>query len=185
MFSRPIETSRLLVRRFEPDDWKMVHPYTSDPDVMAYVEEGVLTEAQARAFVTENAGERPRAYAVVRREEHDLIGHALFHPWFSPRTHEIGWVFHKTHHGKGYATEAALALLEYGFESLGLHRVISTCQPENVASYRVMEKLGMRREAHFRKCLHRGGDTWWDEYFYAMLAEEWFGADKRGKSFPD
>ena len=59
-----------------------------------------------------------------------------------------------------------------GFETLGLHRVIATCQPENTASWRVMEKLGMRREAHFRKGHYRGA-TWWDEYFYALLAKEW------------
>jgi len=59
---------------------------------------------------------------------------------------------------------------------LHLHRIIATCQPQNVASWRVMEKLGMRREAHFRKCLRRPENQWWDEYFYALLDEEWFMA---------
>jgi len=67
----------------------------------------------------------------------------------------MGWVFHRAYHGHGYATEAAGALLQYSFAALHLHRIIATCQPENVASWRVMEKLGMRREAHFRKCIKR------------------------------
>ena len=170
----PIETQRLRLRQFELDDWNDVYAYTSDAEVMAYVEEGQLTAEQARAFVAENVGEQARAFAVVLKPEHHLIGHMLFHPWFAPRTYEIGWVLHPRYHGHGYATEAAAALLQYGFEALKLHRVIATCQPENVPSYRVMEKLGMRREGHFRKCLYRDETTWWDEYFYALLEEEWF-----------
>jgi len=61
------------------------------------------------------------------------------------------------------------------FGVLNAHRVIATCQPANVASYRVMETIGMRREAHFRQCTHRGGDIWWDAYFYALLQKEWQG----------
>jgi RimJ/RimL family protein N-acetyltransferase len=56
---------------------------------------------------------------------------------------------------------------------LKAHRVIATCQPENVASWRVAEKLGLRREGHFRACLYRAPGVWWDEYFYALLAEEY------------
>ncbi len=78
-----------------------------------------------------------------------------------------------------WETEAAFSLLRYSFEELHLHRVIATCQPENIPSYRVMEKLGMRREGFFRKCIYRGGNTWCDEYFYAMLEEEWFGIDEQ------
>lgn len=55
---------------------------------------------------------------------------------------------------------------------MGLHRIIATCQPENTPSYRVMEKLGMRREGYFQQCIPRG-DIWWDEYYYAMLKTEW------------
>jgi ribosomal-protein-alanine N-acetyltransferase len=66
-----------------------------------------------------------------------------------------------------------LALLDYGFTVLQLHRVIATCQPENPPSYRVMEKIGMRREGLFQKCIYRGDDQWWDECFYAILEDEW------------
>ena len=174
MDNGPLETQRLLIRRLVPEDWVAIHAYTSDARVMTYIPEGRQTEEQAKAFVAEHGGPGARALGLVLKAEERLIGHLPFHPWFAPRTYEIGWVLNGRYHGHGYATEAALALLRHGFETLGLHRIIATCQPENVASWRVMEKLGMRREAHFRKCIFRGDGTWWDEYFYALLEEEWF-----------
>jgi RimJ/RimL family protein N-acetyltransferase len=175
MLTAPIETERLWLRQFTPDDWPAVHVYTSDLAIMTYVEEGVMSAEQTRQFVSENAGDEARHFALILKDEDRLIGHMPFHPWFAPRTYEIGWVLHPRYHGRGLATEAAAALLRHGFEMLGLHRVIATCQPENRASSRVMEKLGMRREGHFRQCLYRDEQTWWDEYFYALLEDEWFG----------
>jgi ribosomal-protein-alanine N-acetyltransferase len=168
-----IRTRRLEIRPFETTDWRSVHTYTADPLVMAYIPEGPFTEAQAHAFVTHNSGDQAQACAVVHSAEQQLIGHLVFHPWFAPQTYEIGWVFNPAYHRQGYATEAAAALLAYGFEQLRLHRIIATCQPENPASYRVMEKIGMRREGWFRKCIYRGEAHWWDELFYAILDEEW------------
>ncbi len=173
-----IETQRLRIRPFQPNDWQAVYDYTSDPAVMMYIPEGPFTPEQAKAFVAENMGEQARAVTVLLKTGDMLVGHMVFHPWFAPRTYEIGWVFNGAYHGHGYATEAAMALLQYGFERLHLHRIIATCQPENVASWRVMEKLGMRREAHFRKCIRRADNGWLDEYFYALLEEEWFEANK-------
>ena len=66
--------------------------------------------------------------------------------------------------------------MDFAFGALRCHRVVATCQPENVASWRVMEKLGMRREAHFRQGLYQATGEWWDEYFYALLADEHFAA---------
>jgi [ribosomal protein S5]-alanine N-acetyltransferase len=170
----PIETRRLVIRQFQPEDWKAVYEYMSDLEVIAYLPEGQLTEAQSREFLAKNIDEPAEALAVTLKGERTLIGHMVFHPWYAPQIYEIGWVFNKRYHGQGYGTEAAYALLEYGFETLQIHRVIATCQPENVPSYRVMEKLGMKREAHFRKCIYRGEDQWGDEYLYALLEEEWF-----------
>ncbi len=170
---KPIDTERLTIRQFMPDDWQKVYDYTADPEVMAYIPEGQFTEAQAQAFVVKNAGEQAEAFAVMLKAENELIGHMLFHPWFAPQTYEIGWVLNPVYHRQGYATEAARSLLEYGFEMLALHRIIATCQPENMPSYRVMEKIGLRREGFFRKCIYRNDSLWWDEYFYAMLEEEW------------
>jgi len=167
----PIETERLILRRFEPSDGSAVHRYMSDPRVTAFLPEGIMSPARARAFATRNA-KTPRAVAAIEKASGDLIGHMPFHPWFAPATFEIGWAFACDRQGRGYATEAGTALLDFSFDALRCHRVIATCQPENPASWHVAEKLGMRREAHFKACLAQPDGTWWDEYFYAILAEE-------------
>jgi len=168
----PIETERLFLRRFRPADWRAVLRYMSDPQVTAFLPEGIMSPARARAFTARNA-KKPQAIAVIEKPGKDLIGHMPFHPWFGPATWEIGWALARDHQGRGYATEAATALLGYAFGALKCHRVIATCQPENPASWGVAEKLRMRREAHFRACIPRPGGEWWDEYFYAILAEEY------------
>ena len=165
-----IETERLRIRPFTADDWRGVHSYMSDERVTVHLVEGVLSEEGAKEFVYEN---RERTHALVLAHDDLLIGHMYFHPWFAPETYEIGWVVGRPHQGRGYATEAALALLDHGFSRLGLHRIIATCETDNLASVRVMEKLGMRREAHFRQCYRHDDGRWTDEYFYARLAEEW------------
>lgn len=170
-----LETARLQIRPFQIEDWPAVYHYASEPKTMHFMEDGVLDEAGVQAFVAENLGDEAHAHGLILRETAALIGHMLFHPWFAPQTYEIGWVVHPAHQRRGYVTEAALALLRYGFETLKLHRIIATCQPENPASVRVMEKLGMRREGHFRQCIQRENGIWWDEYFYAILREEWPG----------
>ena len=84
----------------------------------------------------------------------------------------IGWTLGKADEGKGYATEAASALLDCLFGALGFHRVYALTSPKNTRSWRLMERLGMRREAHFRQnCFSEG--KWEDEYAYATLAWEW------------
>ena len=168
-----LQTARLVLRPLAADDWLAVHAYASDAAVMRYIPGGAMSEEQVQAFAAENERDAATVAAVLRLEE-CLIGHMPFHAWYAPRIYEIGWVLHPRYQGQGYATEAATALLRYGFETLGLHRIIATCQPENVASWRVMEKLGMVREAHFRKVFPVDESTWLDEYLYALLEEDWF-----------
>jgi [ribosomal protein S5]-alanine N-acetyltransferase len=167
-----LKTERLTVRDFEEKDWDSVYEYTSNPTVMTYIPEGVFTEVQAKEFVTKNIGEQAKHFPVILNDEDKLIGHIVFHKYFGDHTYEIGWVFNPQYYGKGYASEAAKAVLGYAFEELHLHRVVATCQPENIGSYRIMEKIGMRKEGYFKKCIP-AGDGWWDEYFYAVLKEEW------------
>lgn len=167
-----IKTSRLLIRHFDLKDWQAVYEYTSDRQVMKYIPEGVFTEEDVKAFINKNTAAEAKYFPVVLIEKDLLIGHMVFHQYFGEHTYEIGWVFNPKYYSKGYASEAAKALLNFGFGKMKLHRIIATCQPENIASYRVMEKIGMRREGHFKKCIPNGSE-WWDEYYYAVLAEEW------------
>jgi len=166
-----ITTQRLHIRKFEIQDWQSVVNYMSDQTVMHYMPEGVLTAQQVQKFISDNRDEA-KHFAIVLREQSQVIGHLVFHPYFGEHTYEIGWVLNPAYYRKGYASEAAQALLDYGFTKMKLHRIIATCQPENIASYRVMEKIGMRREGFFKKCIPYG-DDWWDEYYYAILQEEW------------
>lgn len=166
------ETERLLIRKFNMEDLQAVYEYTSDANVMKYIPEGVFTEEMAKDFIEQNLREEAEKFAVILKGENTLIGHIFFGKYFGDHTYEIGWVFNPKFYNKGYATEAAKAMLQYAFEEKKLHRVIATCQPQNPPSYRVMEKIGMRREGYFKKCIPNG-DEWWDEYYYAILSEEW------------
>lgn len=168
-----LTTPRLQIRPFQLHDWPAVYAYMKDPAVTHYLEEGQMTSEQTQVWLARQTGERPKAFAVVLQSTNELIGHIGFHEWFHPRIYELSWAMHRDHQGRGYATEAAAALLPYGFETLGVQRVIATCQPENVASWRVMEKLGMQREGHLKQCIERPDGSWWDEYFYAILRSEW------------
>jgi RimJ/RimL family protein N-acetyltransferase len=89
---------------------------------------------------------------------------------------ELGWVVDPAHGGRGLATEAVRELLRICFEDLALRRVVASCFADNTASWRLMERLGMRREEHtVADALHRSG-TWLDGYGYALLATEWGGS---------
>jgi RimJ/RimL family protein N-acetyltransferase len=87
---------------------------------------------------------------------------------------EIGWAVDLTWQGRGLGTELAAELLAICFDGLGLHRVVAECFADNAASAAIMERVGMRREAHYRaNSLHRDG-TWRDSFTYALLEQEWF-----------
>lgn len=90
------------------------------------------------------------------------------------RQGEVGYVFNPDHHGHGYATEAVDAVLRLGFEEFELHRIVGRCNARNLASVRLMERVGMRREAHFVGNTWSKGD-WRDEYVYAIRRDEWVG----------
>ncbi|MBP6115487.1 MAG: GNAT family N-acetyltransferase [Neisseriaceae bacterium] len=167
-----LQGQRLHLRPFTAADAAAVYEYTCRPDVMHYLPEGVFDEAAAAAFVAAHAHADAPYRAVVLNDSQRLVGHLCFEPYFGRHSYEIGWVFHPDVQGQGYATEAAALLLAHAFGHMGVHRVIATCQPDNPASYKVMEKLGMRREGHFLACIPKG-DEWWDEYYYAILAREW------------
>ena len=169
-----VTTDRLIIRNFQGEDWPSVLEYTSNIRVMKYIPGGAFNEESVQQFIEKNSGnlDRARNFPVLLKANGKLIGHLVFHTYFGEHTYEIGWVFNPSFQNHGYASEAASALLKYGFEDMNLHRIIATCQPENVPSYRVMEKIGMRREGYFKKCIpHENG--WWDEYYYAILREEW------------
>ena len=174
-----LRTERLLLREFVPDDWPAALAYQSDPRYLrCYAWEG-RTEADVRAFVAMFVGwqgERPRTkyqFALILPETGRLIGNCgirVNDP--AAREANIGYELDPAHWGRGYATEAARAVLAFGFGDLGLRRVWAHCVADNVASAHVLEKIGMRREGHLREHVWMKGRRW-DTLLYAILAHEW------------
>ena len=175
----PIETDRLLLRDFRPDDWESVHRYASDPEVTRYMLWGPNTPEETRSFIRRaiaEQGERPRRHyelAVVLKGQGPLIGSCGIDVSAPERRQGwIGYALARHHWGQGYATEAARGVVTFGFGELGLHRIFGTCDPANRASARVMEKLGMRREGLLKE-YSWGKDAWHDRELYAVLDYEW------------
>jgi RimJ/RimL family protein N-acetyltransferase len=169
-----------VLRPFEPGDLEELFAFHSLPEVARFLYweardrdqvRGVL-DAKRRQTVLEEEGQG-LALAVVLREAGVVVGEVSL-LWLSRRHRqgEVGFVFHPRFQGRGLATEAAEVVLRLGFEGLGLHRVIGRCDALNVASARLMERLGMRREAHLvHNEIFKG--SWGDELVYAMLEDEW------------
>jgi RimJ/RimL family protein N-acetyltransferase len=171
-------TDRLLIRDLVPYDWRAVHEYGSDPEVVRYMPWGPNTAEQTQEFLQRTVEQQKaaprRAYemAMILKDDGRLIGGVGL------RVHgenadqgDIGYVLRRDLWGQGYVTEAARGMVGFGFKELRLHRIWATCDTRNVGSYRVMEKLGMRREAHHRQDVWLHGE-WRDSYLYAILESE-------------
>jgi RimJ/RimL family protein N-acetyltransferase len=168
----------LLLREFVESDWSGVHEYARLPQVVRYMPWGPNTEEQTRQVVEryiKSQQEDPRLkweFAVTLSQTGRVIGACGLTVNTANRCASIGYVYNPDVWGQGYATEAAGAILDLGFRHLDLHRVIGTCNTNNVASARVLEKCGMRREGHLiQDCLEKG--RWRDSYLYAMLQSDW------------
>ncbi|MEU5692994.1 GNAT family protein [Actinosynnema sp. NPDC020468] len=174
----PIRTERLSLRPFDLDDRAALYSWQAREDVARYlysaprsVEESAASLA-AKIAVGWPVPEGEMLSLAVERDG-VVVGEAVLkHLSEQHRQGEVGYILHPDHHGFGYATEAARAVLRLGFEDLGLHRIAAVCHAGNDASWRVMEKLGMRREAHFRHAVMFKGE-WVETVVYALLEDEW------------
>jgi RimJ/RimL family protein N-acetyltransferase len=174
----PIRTRRLLLRPYRAADVDAVYAYERLPETARYLSNEPMSRAEAESLVTRRIGSSTLGgvgesvnMVIELAQTGDLVGDcALF--WASPGQAEVGYVLNPAHYGHGYATEAVGALLRLGFEGLGLHRVAARCDARNTASARVMERAGMRREAHLLQSEFIKND-WTDELIYAILRVEW------------
>jgi [ribosomal protein S5]-alanine N-acetyltransferase len=177
-----METARLWLRRFAAGDLDALRAYVTLPEVTRYDYAYPTSEAALRDVVAHFA-ETPGYWAVCLRATGALIGHVtcIRQEPEALRTWELGYIFNPAYYGQGYATEACRRVVTYVFVDLGAHRVQAGCSPENAPSWRLLERLGMRREAHrikavFLRRTAEGAPIWIDSYEYAILAEEWDGA---------
>lgn len=176
----PIETERLRLRPFTRGDVDAVHAYRGREDVARYLFDPALSREECALAVQQrttqvkfrDAGDRI-VLAVDLCSTGLLIGEvSLIWRNVEARQAEIGWIFDPRAQGRGYATEAASCLLDLAFGQGDMHRVYARCGAANTASWRLMERLGMRREAHFHEHdWFKGG--WDEEFVYAILQREW------------
>jgi len=175
----PIYTERLIIRPLLITDLDAVLSITGLHETYNFIPEKPMDELAARKMIERGQNPSSLNYSpsdmgVTLIETKELVGLLLFDTISNRfRAGEIGWMFHKAHRGKGYASEAARALMNYCFITLGRHRIIATCDPRNIPSVRIMKKLGMRREAEFIDSVVLGDGEWHDEYLYAITEKEW------------
>lgn len=173
------ETSRLLLRPFAAGDWTAYAEYHARPDVYAFLYtaapsgQALRDQFERRLDTRFEADDDVYRLAVTVKEGGALVGEVLLKLASRDALQaELGYIFNPAHAGRGYATEAAAAMLSIGFDPLGFHRIFARLDTANAGSVGVVERLGMRREAHLREN-DRFNGKWGDEYVYALLRSEW------------
>jgi ribosomal-protein-alanine N-acetyltransferase len=173
-----LTTDRLLLREYVSDDWRAVLAYQSDPRYLRYYPWTQRTAGDVQAFVQrfiDWQDEQPCTrfqFAITLRVEGRLIGSCgIRKETATAQQADLGYEIAPSHWGHGYATEAARAVLAFGFNDLELHRIQAFCLAENAASARVLEKLGMQREGRLRENRWMKG-RWWDSLVYGILQHE-------------
>ncbi len=171
-----IITDRLIIRKFNKTDWEDLYEYLSNEIVVKYEPYNIYSEIEAKKEAIERS-ESEFFYAVCLKETGKLIGN-LYLAKGDFDTLEIGYVFNLKYWGKGYATESAKALIDIAFSQLGARRIVAMCNPLNEHSWKLLERLGMRREGtlikniYFKKDIN-GHPLWADTYEYGILKSEW------------
>ena len=166
-----LHTQRLILRDYIPSDADDLHEIFSDPVVMKDCEPPYLPE-QTKAILSSFIKNRT-ACAAILPESGKLIGHLLFHqlPTEEAGIYEIGWFFNRKYWHQGYAFEACMSLMEYGFHDLKLHKICAeTIDP--VRSVALMKKLGMCHEGTFRSHARTPDGRWTDVFWYAICNPE-------------
>lgn len=175
-----LKTERLTIRDFAEADWQSIVERTTQESVARFMTWDVTTWAEQTKVVawireqgtlTLTTFDKHLEFAVEKDER--VIGNIGFkRSSEADQPAEIGWDFSPEYWRQGYATEASAALMDWCFRNLELHRFISVCDARNTGSYKLMERLGMRREAHHLKSRLNKGE-WVDDLVYAVLKDEW------------
>ena len=166
-----VETERLILRKFKKEDAQDLFEYLSDKEVVKYEPYKPLTFDETKENLEWRISTN-EMIAVELKSIHKMIGNV----YLGKRDFEaleIGYVFNRNYWGQGYAKESCKALIQQAFSN-GVHRIYAECDPNNINSYKLLEALEFKREAHFRKNLFFWKDEkekpiWKDTYVYAKL----------------
>ncbi len=182
-----IETERLILRDFEPDDFEALYATTDDPAYRQYYAEGEMTRAfwrdlLARIIASTQATPRTAYQLAICLSDGELVGSCEVR--LESEEHQraaFGCAIARAHWGRGYAFEASRHVIDLGFSLLPLHRLYAEIIADNVRAETLAQRLGMQLEGRLRhhKCF-RG--RWWDTVIYAVLTEEW---QSPARSFPE
>jgi len=151
-----LETDRLILSTWQTSDWLAFRPIATDVEVMRYITGGVpWTDERIQSFVNRQVelfSERGFCrWKLLLKPAQEIIGFCGVGFWGDGPEPEIGWWLARPHWGHGFATEAARIVLRDALERVGLDRIISIARPANIASTRIMEKLGLKLECEFEK----------------------------------
>jgi RimJ/RimL family protein N-acetyltransferase len=175
-----LQTKRLVLRNFIDSDLEPFLAYRNDPEVAKYqgwgipysLEKGEAFVSSMKERVALKQGEWIQ-FGIAFKETDELIGDlGCYIKEDDVRQARIGFTLAAKHWRKGYITEVIPHLLEFLFEDMDIHRIVADCDVDNVASYRTLEKLGFRREAHFLESYLMDG-VYASEYHYGLLQREW------------
>jgi len=176
-----LRSERVILREMQEKDWIDVHKYASQEKVCQYQPWGPNSEEESEGFVKQvlvDAKKEPRSrfvFAIILKESGEMIGAGEFNIRdYTNRAGEIAYIVNPKFWGKGFATEVTKLLIAYGINDLNLHRIFATCDPRNIGSLRVLEKVGMIKEGRIREDLWIK-DGWRDSLLYSILEQEWVG----------
>lgn len=165
------ETERLILRRYKKSDITDLYEYLSDSDVVKYEPYKPMTMSEVESNLDWRIS-TDEMIAVELRSNHKMIGNVYIGK-SDFESLEIGYVFNKDYWGKGYAKESCEKLMVLAFSG-GIHRIFANCDPQNINSWDLLEKLGFEKEAHLKKNVYFWKDDenkpiWKDTYIYARL----------------
>ncbi|MEM6298143.1 MAG: GNAT family protein [Bacteroidota bacterium] len=176
-----LTTTRLYIRPVTSSDKEALFSYRSDLETSQYLSFIPSSEDDMEGFIKKSARELNISgtwfqVVLIEQTSNTLIGDIGIH-FLDDGSHkqvELGCTLDKEFRGKGYVAEALSTIISFLFDHLEKHRIIASIDPSNVSSIKLFERLGFRKEAHFRKSLFLHG-KWVDDVVYAILSEEWKG----------
>jgi len=174
-----IKSDRLMMRQLRIEDADSVFAYRSNAVVNQYQGWIPTTINDVRDFITNKVSPEINLpgtwvqFVIIIKDNNQLIGDIGIHFLDSDAFQvELGCTLNKDHHGKGYATEALKEIINYLIDEWNKHRIIASIDPRNLPSVSLFERLGFRKEAHFRESYFMNGE-WQDDLVYAILKDEW------------